>query len=192
MMLPLPINLLLLNFLFQSTKSSTCTLLQRRWKSINVIASAGELEKVHDDQQAERFGWGWGREETENFLYEEKKRTAVEKGIDPTSVKMPNRDTTNAYLSTLESMPRDIPTKILKCYRHFKWYGNPNRADLQHHWSLFAYNSNITRCLEIIGIAGNIMSNPETALIGDSLLWSKGIGQYPLMMTTDRGWTEIF
>ena len=70
-----------------------------------VIARICDLADVHDAHQSTRFGRGWERGDTKSFLFETKKQKAIEKGIDPTSVKQPDRLTVNSYHSGLMSMP---------------------------------------------------------------------------------------
>eukprot|EP00956_Cyclotella_meneghiniana_P006787 scaffold9090_cov76-Cyclotella_meneghiniana.AAC.1 len=60
-----------------------------------------ELADAHDVHQSKRFGRGWERSDTKAFLFDAKRKNAVEKGIDPTSVKEPNQLTVDAYHSGL-------------------------------------------------------------------------------------------
>ena len=68
--------------------------------------------------------------------------------------------------------------KIIKRFNQFKQHNIPPSADLQYHYALLAFETNISRCLELIGICGHVMKNVETATIEDSLLRPKGVAIY--------------
>ena len=68
--------------------------------------------------------------------------------------------------------------KILKRFKNYKNHNIPSTAEMQHHYALAAYERNITRCLELIGICDQIMANVETASFEDSLLPPKGVTFY--------------
>lgn len=68
------------------------------------IAPIGVLADAHDVHQNQCFGRGWERGDTKSFLVDAKRKSAIEKGIDPTSVKEPNRLTVDAYHSALASL----------------------------------------------------------------------------------------
>eukprot|EP00956_Cyclotella_meneghiniana_P002109 scaffold2388_cov57-Cyclotella_meneghiniana.AAC.5 len=70
-----------------------------------IAAATTELADAHDIHQSKRFGRGWERSDTKAFLFDAKRKNAAEKGIDPTSVKEPNRLTVDAYHSGLLTMP---------------------------------------------------------------------------------------
>lgn len=52
------------------------------------IAPIRELADAHDAHQSI-----WERDDTKSFLFDAKKQNAIEKGLDPTSVKEPNQHT---------------------------------------------------------------------------------------------------
>ena len=68
--------------------------------------------------------------------------------------------------------------KIIKRFNQFKQHNISPSADLQYHYALLAFETNISRCLELIGICGHVMKNVETATIEDSLLRPKGVAIY--------------
>lgn len=57
--------------------------------------------------------------------------------------------------------------------RRFSFYKNhslPNTREVRSHWTLAAYEENMHRCVEILGIANQINPRVETSTIRDSLL----------------------
>ena len=68
--------------------------------------------------------------------------------------------------------------KLLKRFNNYKNHNIPSTAEMQHHYAIAAYERNITRCLELVGICDQIMANVETASFQDSLLPPKGVTFY--------------
>jgi hypothetical protein len=60
--------------------------------------------------------------------------------------------------------------KVKSRYEFFKNHDTPNTTELQYHWALGAFEENIHRCIEVLGIANQINPRVETATSHDSLL----------------------